>query len=119
MNKRQMKKRRKLRVYSAGDRAYTHKELVMLFGKARIGYITAFEIYRKIENPKLMRPRVKTLVNYVYKNHMESIARSGDIYLPFKHLRFARHLNEVNSATATPFAPYACNSCEAMSMEVD
>lgn len=88
----------------------------MLFGKARIGYITAFEIYRKIGNPKLIRPRVKTLVNYVYKKHTESIARSGDIYLPFKHLRFARHLNEPNRGTATPFA---CNSCEAMSMEVD
>lgn len=116
MNKRIKKKRQKLRVYRAGDHAYTHKELVMLFGKARIGYITAFEIYRKIENPKLTRPRVKTLVNYVYKNHMESIARSGDIYLPFKHLRFARHLNEVNRATVNQ---YACNSCEAMAMEVD
>lgn len=116
MNKRIKKKRKTLRVYSAGDHAYTHKELVMLFGKARIGYITAFEIYRKIENPKLTRPRVKTLVNYVYRNHMESITRSGDIYLPFKHLRFARHLNEVKRVTKTP---YVCNSCEAMSMEAD
>jgi hypothetical protein len=115
MNKRIKKKRETLRVYRVGNRVYTHKRLVMLFGKARIGYITAFEIYRKIGNPKLIRPRVKTLVNYVYKKHAESIARSGDIYLPFKHLRFARHLNEPNRVATS----FASNSCEACAMEVD
>lgn len=116
MNKRMRKKREKLRVYRVGDRVYTHKGLVM-FGKERIGYVNAIELYHKIENPKLTRPRVKALVNYVYKHRMERIARSG--YLPFIYLRFLLHLNELNRATTTPFVPYACNSCEAMSMEVD
>lgn len=113
MNKRIRKKRQKLRVYRIGDHVYTHKELVM-FGKAHIGYLNAIELYRKIKNPKITRPRMRALVNYVYKNRMEHITRSGG--LSFKHLRFARHLNEVNRTTKTPVA---CNSCEAMSMDVD
>ena len=113
MNKRIKKKREKLRVYRVGNRVYTHKGLVM-FGKERIGYTNAIELYHKIENPKLTRPRVKALINYVYKNRMKRMARSGD--MPFTFLRLVRHLNELNRATTTP---YVCNSCEAMSMEVD
>lgn len=113
MNKRIKKKREKLRVYRVGDHVYTHKKLVM-FGKARIGYTNAIVLYQKIENPKLTRPRVKALVNYVYKNHMERMARSGG--MPFRFLRFARHLNELTRGTTTP---YVSNSCEACAMEAD
>lgn len=98
MNKRIKKKREKLRLHRIGDHVYTHKGLVM-FGKVHIGYVNAIELYHKIKNPKLTRPRVKALVNYVYKNRMERIARCGG--LSFKHLRFARHLNEPNHAVAT------------------
>lgn len=114
MNKRIKKKREKLRVYRVGDRVYTHKGLVM-FGKARIGYTNAIELYRKIENPKLTRPRVKALINYVYKDRMKRMMRNGGNWVP-TYLRLVRNLNELNRATTTP---YACNSCEAMSMEVD
>ena len=114
MNKRIKKKRQTLRVYRIGDRVYTHKGLTM-FGKAHIGYPNAIAMYQKIKNPKLTRPRVKALVNYVYKDRMKRIAR-GDMHLSYKHLRFARHLNEVSRVTKTP---YVCNSCEASAMEVD
>lgn len=110
MNKRIKNKREKLRVYRVGKRVYTHKGLVM-FGKARIGYTNAIELYRKIENPKLTRPRVKALINYIYKNRMKYYTKHM-----YDYLRLVRHLNELNRATTTP---YACNSCEAMSMEVD
>lgn len=114
MNKRIKKKQEKLRVYRVGTRVYTYKGLVMS-GKAHIGYTNAIELYRKIENPKLTQPRVKALVNYVYKNHMERMMRNGGKWV-HTYLRLVRHLNELNRATTTP---YACNSCEAMSMEVD
>lgn len=117
MNKRMKKKREKLRVYRVGNRVYTYKGLVMS-GKAHVGYHTAILLYRQIKNPKLTRPRLKALVNYVYKNHVKRvIERSGD--MAFIHLRFMSYLNELNCATINPYTPYACNSCEAMSMEVD
>lgn len=117
MNKRIKKKREKLRVYRVGNRVYTYKGLVMS-GKAHIGYRTAILLYLKIKNPKVTRPRLKGLVNYVYKNHMKRIIeRCGD--MAFIHLRFMSHLNELNCAIDKSISPYACNSCEAMSMEVD
>ena len=116
MNKRIKKKREKLRVYSAGDRVYTHRGLTM-FGKAHIGYANAIELYHKIENPKLTRPRVKALINYVYKDRMKRMVRNGGNWVP-TYLRLARHLNEVNSATATP-SPLGCTRCKPPIVEVD
>lgn len=74
MNKRIKKKREKLRVYRVGNRVYTYKGLIMS-GKAHIGYRTAILLYRQIKNPKLTRPRLKALVNYVYKNRIKYTKR--------------------------------------------
>jgi hypothetical protein len=73
MNKRQMKKRRKLRSISVGDHTYTHKEIEMV-DKLHIRYTSMHLFYPKIKRPKLTRPRVKALINYLYKNKMEYIS---------------------------------------------
>lgn len=121
MNKRIKKKREKLRAYHIGDHIYTRKEIVMI-NRANIGYMNACALYRKIKEPKLTRPRVKALINYIYKNRMKHVMQS------FKHLRFARHLDESRRVTANDIFNYrasisttrsASNSCEAASMEVD
>lgn len=102
MNKRIKKKRRKLRVIRVGDHVYTHKEIVMV-NKVNIGFMNTLALYQKIKDYKLIRPRVKALINYIYKNRMKCANR----------LRFEpQFLNE-------PTRPFASNSCEAMSMEVD
>ena len=70
MNKRQMKKRRKLRSISVGDRVYTHKEIARV-NKAHIRYMSTRFLYPKIKRPKLTRPRVRSLINYIYKAGMK------------------------------------------------
>ncbi len=67
MNKRIKKKREKLRVYHAGDRTFTHKEIAMI-NKAHIGYINTLALYHRIKEPKFTRPRSRALINYIYKN---------------------------------------------------
>jgi hypothetical protein len=90
MNKRIKKKRMKLRNLRIGDRIYTHKEIAMI-NKAHIGFLGLVYSYDKIKEPKLSRPRVKALINYIYKNRMKHYKQHP---LSYKHLRFARHLNE-------------------------
>lgn len=70
MNKRIRKKRRKLRSISVGNHAYTHKEIERI-NKAHIGYMNIRLLYPKIKKPKLTRPRVRLLINYIYKNRMK------------------------------------------------
>lgn len=70
MNKRQMKKRRKLRSISVEDRAYTHKEIERI-NKLHIRYMCTRLLYPKIKRPKLTRPRVRLLINYIYKAGMK------------------------------------------------
>ena len=94
MNKRIRKKRAKLGDYHIGDHVYNRKDIVMI-NKANIGRMYVRYLYYTIKEPKLTRPRVKSLINHIYKNRMKHA------YLSFKHLRFARHLNEPNSNTKT------------------
>jgi len=110
MNKRIRKKRRKLRDMRIGDHIYTRKE-IMFINKAHIGYMNMRLLYQQIKNPKLTRPRIMSLINYIYKNRIKYAKIRS-----FKHLRFARHLNEPNRTGTTPVA---CNSCEPPIMEVD
>lgn len=121
MNKRIKKKRAKLGDYHIGDHVYNRKDIVMI-NKSNIGRMYVRYLYYTIKEPKLTRPRVKSLINYIYKNRMKHA------YLSFKHLRFARHLNESRRVTANDIYNYrasisttrsASNSCEAASMEVD
>ena len=73
MNKRQMKKRRKLRSITVLDHTYTAKEIEMV-DKLHIRYTSMHLFYPKIKRPKLTQPRVKALINYLYKNKMEYIS---------------------------------------------
>jgi len=126
MNKRIKKKRAKLGDCHIGDHVYTRKEITMI-NKAYIGYMNVRALYYNIKDPKLTRPRVKSLINYIYKNRMKYYKR---IPSSFKYLRFARHLNEsdtipggktmkYNSSTFISTTRTASNSCETASMEVD
>ncbi len=74
MNKRIRKKRRKLRSIRVGDHVYTYKEIVMV-NKAEIGYMNMRLLYPKIKRLKLTRPRVRLLINYIYKNRMRYAKR--------------------------------------------
>ena len=107
MNKRIRKKRKKLNDFHLGDHIYTRKEINMI-NKANIGYMNACTLYHKIKNPKLTRPRVRALINYIYKNRMKYYIQSfkpprssrrvtaNDIfnYRTSMTSDFARHLNE-------------------------
>lgn len=95
MNRRIRKKREKLRSYRVGDHIYTHKEIAMI-NKAHIGYINARDLYHKIKEPKLTRPRVKSLINHIYKNRMKYAM----------NLRFARHLFASRRVTANDIFNY-------------
>ena len=110
MNKRIKKKRMKLGDMHIGDHIYTRKEIMMI-NKAHLGYMNMRLLYPQIEKPKITRPRTKSLINYIYKNRIKYAKTRS-----FKHLRFARHLNELNHTDTTPVA---CNSCEPPIMEVD
>ena len=90
MNKRIRKKRAKLGDYHIGDHIYTRKEITMI-NKSHIGYMGVRVLYYKIKEPKLTRPRVKALINHIYKNRMKYYKQS---LLSYEHHRFARHLNE-------------------------
>lgn len=83
-NRRIKKKRRKLRDLHIGDHVYKRKD-IMLINKANIGYMNAVALYQQIKDPRLTRPRVKALINYIYKNRTKR-------NLSYKHLKFARHL---------------------------
>lgn len=72
MNKRIRKKRRKLRSICVLDRVYTHKEIERVH-KLHIGYVSMRILYPKIKNPKLTRPRTRSLINYIYRNGMKYI----------------------------------------------
>lgn len=85
MNKRIRKKRAKLADIRIGDHVYTRKELkihhMVIICR---GLIT---LYHQIKNPKIIKPRVKALVNYIYKDRTKKYQ-----HLSYKHLKFARHL---------------------------
>ena len=85
MNKRIRKKRRKRANLYIGDHMYTREELKIhhMVIIAR-GLIT---LYHQIKNPKIIKPRVKALVNYIYKDRTKKYQ-----HLSYKHLKFARHL---------------------------
>lgn len=85
MNKRIRKKRRKRANIYIGDHMYTREELKIhhMVIIAR-GLIT---LYSQIKNPKIIKPRVKALVNYIYKDRTRKYN-----HLSYKHLKFARHL---------------------------
>ncbi len=85
MNKRIRKKRAKRANIYIGDRMYTREELKIhhMVIIAR-GLIT---LYSQIKNPKIIKPRVKALVNYIYKDRTKKYQ-----HLSYKHLKFARHL---------------------------
>jgi hypothetical protein len=74
MNKRQMKKRSKPRSFRVGDRVYTAKE-IMKVNKAHIGYMNIRLLYPNIKNPKITRPRMRSLINYIYKNRIKYTKR--------------------------------------------
>lgn len=113
MNKRIKKKREKLKSYRVGDHIYTRKEIVMI-NKANIGYLNTLALCRQIKKPKLTRPRMKALINYIYKNRMRNVMWS------LKHLRAPRRVtaNDIFNYR-TSMTRSASNSCEAASMEVD
>lgn len=69
-----MKKRRKLRSFRVGDRVYTAKEITKV-NKAHIGYMNIRLLYPNIKNPKITRPRVRSLINYIYKNRIKYTKR--------------------------------------------
>lgn len=85
MNKRIRKKRAKRANLYIGDHMYTREEL-KIHHKVIIcrGLIT---LYHQIKNPKIIKPRVKALVNYIYKDRTRKYQ-----HLSYKHLKFARHL---------------------------
>ena len=74
MNKRQIKKRKKLGPFRIGDRVYTAKE-IMKVNKAHIGYMNIRLLYPNIKNPKITRPRMRSLINYIYKNRIKYTKR--------------------------------------------
>ena len=97
MNKRIKKKRIKLRDLRIGDRVYTHKEIASI-NKEFIGFLNMSYLYNKIKEPKFTRPRMKSLINYIYKNRMKHYKQNPLSY-KYKYLRFARHLNEPDTIT--------------------
>ena len=74
MNKRQIKKRKKVGSFRIGDRVYTVKEIARV-NKAHIGYMNMRLLYPNIKNPKITRPRMRSLINYIYKNRIKYIKR--------------------------------------------
>lgn len=105
MNKRIKKKRKKLKDYRIGDHIYTHKEIEMN-NKANIGYMNTVNLYRKIKEPKLTRPRVRALINYIYKNRMKYYKQDQDQYLSYKHLSFTKSLFASRRVTANDIFNY-------------
>lgn len=85
MNKRIKKKRARRANIHIGDHVYMREEL-RIHHKVIIarGLVT---LYRQIKNPKIIRSRVKALINYIYKDRTRKYH-----YLSYKHLKFARHL---------------------------
>lgn len=83
MNKRIKKKRARLSPLKIGEHVYS-REYIRDINRANIGFMCCVALYQHIKDPKISRPRVRSLINYIYKNRRH--------YLSYKHLRFARHL---------------------------
>lgn len=98
MNKRIKKKQMKLKDFKVGDTIYDRKR-VSEFNKLHIGFMNRRCLYSKMkEIPKRSQPRMRGLMNYIYKNRMHS-------YKTYEHRRFARLLdiyNYKNTINHTP-----------------
>lgn len=84
MNKRIEKKRAQTSPLKIGEHVYS-REYIRDLNKTNIGFINCVALYQHIKDPKISRPRIKSLMNYIYKNRERH-------YLSYKHLKFARHL---------------------------
>jgi hypothetical protein len=91
MNKRIKKKQSRLKPLKIGDNVYT-REYIRDLNKVCIGHMNVLHLYHQIKEPKLVRPRVKSLINYIYKNRMHIQQR------PYQHLKFARRLQCMTSS---------------------
>lgn len=91
MNKRIKKKQSRLKPLKIGDNVYT-REYIRALNKTYIGHMNVLCLYHQIKEPKLVRPRVKSLINYIYKNRMHIQQRS------YQHLKFARRLQCMTSS---------------------
>lgn len=116
MNKRIKKKRAHLSPRRIGCCVYTYEEIRFIIMKTlmrehllpRIYFVS---LYTNSSDVYVWRKNnMKRALKYMYKNWSEYLC-TGE--MSYKHLRFARHLNESTSPAA------ASNSCEAMSMEAD
>ena len=91
MNKRIKKKQSRLKPLKIGDNVYT-REYIRDLNKACIGNMNILYLYHQIKELKLTRPRVKSLINYIYKNRMHMRQQS------YQHLKFARRLQCMTSS---------------------
>jgi hypothetical protein len=134
MNKRIKKKKAKMSGFHLGDRVYTSEyiDYLMRRGVLRDYLIPRWKTVFKSDIIKLHKTNMKRALNQCVKD----MRRTS--YPPYKHLRFARHLEvkeefrypksiphilggeHIEYAAAT-FVPIkgTSNSCEAASMEVD
>lgn len=70
MNKRIKKKQMKLKRFKVGDTIYDRKK-ISEFNKLHIGFMNRRCLYSKMkEIPKRSQPRMRGLMNYIYKNRM-------------------------------------------------
>ena len=70
MNKRIKKKQMKLKRFKVGDTIYDRKK-VSEFNKLHIGFMNRLCLYSKMkEIPKRSQPRMRGLMNYIYKHRM-------------------------------------------------
>ena len=67
MNKRIKKKRAQTSPLKIGDHVYS-REYIRDINRANIGFMNCVALYRHIKDPKISRPRIRSLINYIYKN---------------------------------------------------
>lgn len=103
MNKRIKKKRMKLKRFKVGDTIYDRKR-ISEFNKLYIGFMNRRCLYSKMkEIPKRSQPRMRGLMNYIYKNRMR-------LHKTYKHHRFATSLDTASKPKTilplnTPYSP--------------
>lgn len=99
MNKRIKKKQMRLKCFKVGDTTYDRKR-ISEFNKLHIGYMNMLYLRSKMkEIPKRSQPRMRGLMNYIYKNRMR-------LYKTYDHRRFATSLDTIyRPKTMHPYLP--------------
>lgn len=86
----------RLKRFKVGDTIYDRKKISEI-NKLHIGFMNRLCLYSKMkEIPKRSQPRMRGLMNYIYKNRMR-------LHKTYNHLRFATSLDITsNTLVHTP-----------------